>query len=71
MPSQAILTSAGKQFVFVVEDGAARQAEVTTGLTGAGVTQVLTGLSGGEQLVTVGQSYLSDGDPVRVVSGEG
>ena len=25
----------------------------------------------GQELVTVGQSYLSDGDPVRVVSGEG
>ena len=71
VPSDAILSSAGKQFVFVVEGDAARQAEVTTGLTGAGVTQVLTGLSGGEQLVIVGQAYLSDGDPVRVVSGEG
>ena len=71
VPSQAILTSAGKQYVFVAEDNAARQVEVTTGLTGAGVTQVLTGLNGGEQLVIVGQAYLSDGDSVRVVSGEG
>ena len=42
-----------------------------TGLTGSGVTEVTSGLSAGQQLVTVGQSYLSDGDPVRVVSGEG
>lgn len=71
VPSEAILTSAGKQYVYVVENGAAKYVEVTTGLTGSGVTQILTGLAGGEQLVTVGQSYLSDGDPVRIVSGEG
>lgn len=70
IPSQAILTSAGKQFVFVVEGESARQVEITTGLTGTGITQITSGLSGGEVLVVVGQSYLSDGDPVRIVSGE-
>ena len=44
--------------------------EVTTGLTGNGVTEITSGLSAGQQLVTVGQSYLSDGAAVRVVSGE-
>lgn len=71
VPTEAILTSAGKQHVFVVENGAAKYVEVTTGLAGSGVTQITSGLTGGEQLVTVGQTYLSDGDAVRVVSGEG
>lgn len=70
IPSQAILNSGDKQFVYVVEGEKAKYVEVTTGLTGAGVTQVLTGLTGGEKLVTVGQSYLSDGDAVRVVAEE-
>ena len=69
VPSDAILTSEDTQYVFVVEDGAARYVEVTTGLTGTGVTEVLTGLAEGDQLVTVGQQYLADGDPVRVVDG--
>lgn len=43
----------------------------TTGLTGNGVTEVTEGLTAGQQLVTVGQAYLHEGDPVRVVSGEG
>ena len=43
--------------------------EVSTGLTGNGVTEILTGLTAGQQLVTVGQAYLNDGDPVRIVSG--
>ena len=55
----------------MVENDAAKYVEVTTGLTGTGVTQVTSGLTGGEMLVTVGQSYLADGDAVRVVSGEG
>lgn len=70
IPTEAILTKGDKQYVFVVEDGAARYTEIQTGLTGSGVTQVLSGLTQGQRLVTVGQAYLSDGQEVRVVSGE-
>ena len=69
VPTEAVLTRGDTRYVFVVEDGAAKYVEVSTGLTGNGVTEVLTGLSAGQQLVTVGQAYLTDGDPVRVVSG--
>ena len=67
IPSNAILTSNEVHYVFVVEDGIARRVEITTGLTGTGVTEVLTGLEEGQQLVTVGQAYLADGDAVRIV----
>ena len=71
VPTEAILTKGGTQYVFVVEIGdTARYVEVQTGLTGSGVTEITSGLSQGDQLVTVGQAYLSDGDPVRVVTGE-
>lgn len=71
VPTEAILTSGGVQYVYVVEDSTARYVEVSTGLTGNGVTEVTEGLTAGQQLVTVGQAYLHEGDPVRVVSGEG
>ena len=71
IPTEAILTSGGVQYVYVVEDGTARYVEISTGLTGNGVTEVTSGLSAGQQLVTVGQAYLHEGDSVRVVSGEG
>ncbi len=71
VPSQAVLTRGDTRYVFVVEDGAAKYVEVTLGMMGSGVTEVTSGLTAGQQLVTVGQSYLSDGDPVRIVSGEG
>lgn len=69
IPTEAILTSGEKQYVYVVEGENAKYVEITTGITGSGVTQVTSGLTSGEQLVTVGQAYLHDGDLVRVVSG--
>lgn len=70
VPTEAILTSNDTQYVYVVEGETAKYVEVTTGLTGNGVTEVTSGLTAGQQLVTVGQAYLADGDTVRVVSGE-
>ena len=75
IPTEAILTSNGTQYVFVVDGivegrGTARYAAIGTGLTGSGVTEVTSGLGAGDMLVTVGQAYLSDGDAVRIVTGE-
>ena len=65
------MTSGNSQYVYIVENGdTAKYVEVTTGLTGTGVTEITSGLEVGQQLVVVGQTYLSDGDAVRVVSGE-
>jgi len=70
IPAEAILTNGTTQYVYVVEGDVAHYVEVETGLTGSGVTEVVSGLAEGQQLVTVGQAYLSEGDPVRIVSGE-
>ncbi len=69
VPSEAVLTDSEGQYVFAVENGSAKRVNVETGLTGSGMTEVTAGLSAGTQLVTVGQQYLSDGDPVRIVEG--
>ena len=71
IPSEAILTSNGTQYVFTVEDDTAKYVAIETGLVGDGVTEVTAGLKGGETIVTVGQQYLADGDAVRIVSAEG
>ena len=69
IPSEVIQTSNGVQYVYVVENDEAKYVPITTGLTGDGVTEVLSGLSAGQKLVTKGQQYLSDGDAVRIVGG--
>jgi len=71
VPGESILTYDGKEYVFVVEGNTARYVEIKTGLVGDGITQVTAGLNGGEQIVTVGQQYLTDGAAVRIVSVEG
>lgn len=71
IPSEAILTSSGTQYVFTVEEDIAKYVTIETGLVGDGVTEVTAGLKGGETVVTVGQQYLADGDAVRIVSAEG
>ena len=43
IPTQAILTSGSTQYVYVVEGDTARYVEVTTGLTGNGVTEITSG----------------------------
>jgi len=70
VPTEAVLASNDTRYVYVVEDGVAHYVEVEIGLTGSGVTEIISGLTEGQQLVTVGQAYLAEGDVVRIVSGE-
>jgi len=70
VPTEAILSSGDDRYVFVVEDNAAKRVDVTVGLAGSGITEITSGLEAGQQLVVVGQAYLKDGNPVRVVSAE-
>ena len=70
IPTQSIQNNGDVQYVYVVEHDAAVYTEITTGLTGSGVTEVTSGLEDGDTLVTVGQSYLTDGSAVRIVNGE-
>ena len=66
IPTEAILTGEdGQQFVYIADGDTAYQVNITTGLVGETQTEITSGLHGGEQLVTRGQSYLSDGAPVR------
>ncbi len=70
IPSDAILTSGSADYVFTVdENNVAHRVYVTRGQTSAGLTEITAGLSGGELLVTSGQTYLAEGTSVRVVSG--
>ena len=69
IPTESILTGEdGQQFVYIADGDTAYQVKITTGLVGETQTEITSGLHGGEQLVTRGQSYLSDGAPVRVTN---
>jgi membrane fusion protein (multidrug efflux system) len=67
LPRSAILDADGAQSVFVVADGKAEQRTIRTGLSNGGWVEVLEGLQGTEQVVTVGQAGLKTGTLVKVV----
>jgi membrane fusion protein (multidrug efflux system) len=67
LPRSAILDADGGQSVFVVAGDKAEQRAIRTGLSNGGWIEVVAGLEGGEQIVTVGQAGLKTGTQVKVV----
>jgi hypothetical protein len=53
-------------FVFVVQEATARRTELKLGIEQDGRTEVLSGLSGDEKIVSAGQQLLKDGSAVTV-----
>jgi membrane fusion protein, multidrug efflux system len=72
IPNDAILTNTnGDKFVFVVNDSSpegtsAHKCSIQTGISTKDFTEVLTGVSEGEKLVTLGQELLKDKMKVNV-----
>jgi len=68
IPRTAAVYSNGSWFVFTVTDNneAARK-EVSLGLESDSLFEVVKGVDLGDQIVSEGQNFLSDGDPVRIV----
>ena len=70
VPSEAVQPRAGKDVVFVHDNGAARMVAVRVGLQMEGWALVRgQGLTAGMPVVSMGQYYLNDKDAVRVVEG--
>ena len=69
IPREALIHTYGDWIVFVVPNGSslARRREVTLGLESETMVEILTGVETGEQVVSAGQNFLTDGDPVRIV----
>jgi multidrug efflux pump subunit AcrA (membrane-fusion protein) len=68
VPSEALVVNpSGKSTVLLIgSDSVAHQTAVTTGITDSGLTQILTGLNAGQQVVTTGAASLDDGTRVQI-----
>ena len=72
IPRSAVIEDREKdaRIVFVIEDGMSKRRQVEFGLSQGNIVEIISGLSGGEQVVTAGQHSLKDGEAVTVVKRE-
>ena len=64
----SVINTYGSWIVFVVdENNIARRKEVILGIDNEDFLEIISGVELGENVVSAGQNFLSDGDPVRVV----
>ena len=61
VPRVSIIDDSVETAVFIVEEGIAYRRVVDTGISRLGEIEVLSGLTGDEQVVVVGQTGLKDG----------
>ncbi len=71
VPVGALITDKGESVVFVAIDGRAERRSVETGFSDDRHTQILSGVAGGEAIVTKGHRSLKQGAPVRILEGPG
>jgi 4-hydroxy-L-threonine phosphate dehydrogenase PdxA len=57
-----------QEFVFITQNNVAKKVAIKTGVNYQGETEVLSGLNGTEQLITVGFQDLADGQKVDIKS---
>jgi multidrug efflux pump subunit AcrA (membrane-fusion protein) len=68
IPRGAVINTYGSWIVFTVnERNTASRREVTLGIENETFVEVLGGIEVGDRVVSAGQNFLSDGDPVRIV----
>lgn len=66
IPERASFTENGLDYVMLAREGRAAKVAVTLGESDGTEVEVLSGLKAGDLVVTAGQEFLADGDPLRV-----
>lgn len=67
IPKSALMTDAAKPYVYVVKDGKAEVKKVMIGVVKNDKVEILSGLTGGEQVVTAGQISLKEGSNIFII----
>ncbi|HCC36984.1 MAG TPA: hypothetical protein DEQ14_04895 [Treponema sp.] len=68
IPRASVINTYGSWIVFTVdENNIARQHEVALGIENEEFFEALSGVMLGDKVVSAGQNFLSDGDPVRIL----
>ena len=67
VPAEAFVNGVSSGQLFVVNNGTAKLIKVTTGKVYGDKVQILSGLNGGEQVITSGQINLDNGSKINIV----
>jgi len=68
IPRVSIINTYGSWIVFVADNNnVAHRKEIKLGLDNEELVEILDGIGMGDLVITAGQNFLSDGDPVRIV----
>ncbi|MDD3839818.1 MAG: efflux RND transporter periplasmic adaptor subunit [Clostridia bacterium] len=70
VPKKSILDQAGNSFVFIIDGDRAKKVQVEIGIQDQEYVEILSGLNGGEKVITKGKDFLSDGAKIKIVRGE-
>jgi membrane fusion protein, multidrug efflux system len=68
VPINSIQKSDDGDFVFVNENGTAKRKNIKEGATAGDKTEITSGLTAGDQVITAGASDVEDGDKIKVLS---
>ena len=66
LPRDAVLTKEDETYVYIVENNVTKKIPVVTGIESGERIEVKEGLTADMQVVTKGQTYITDGEEVRV-----
>lgn len=66
LPRDAVMTKDGETYVYIVENNTAKKTLVTTGIESGDQIEITEGLTEGMEVVTKGQTYISDGEEVQI-----
>ncbi|MCL2128535.1 MAG: efflux RND transporter periplasmic adaptor subunit, partial [Treponema sp.] len=68
IPRTSVINTYGSWIVFIVdENNTARRRVLELGIENESLFEVTSGIELGDRVVTAGQNFLTDGDPVRIV----
>ena len=67
IPSQAFSNGVSSGQIFIVQNGTAKMITVKTGKVYGDQVQIISGLNGGEQVITSGQINLDNGSKINIV----
>ena len=70
LPRNAVITKEDETYVYVVKGGTAKKVMVELGIEAEDTIEITKGLKKGDDVVTKGQTYISDGEEVNVVNAD-